>query len=101
MTGIAINTLAFHGYPLDTALEEIAQLPVRWSRSHLEYDPPQEEPSADQRSKAAAAVGGLRLKVTSVGSHAGQADSVEVFRRRIDSAGHRRRGDSHERDRSP
>ena len=26
LTALAINTLAFHGYPLDTALEEIAQL---------------------------------------------------------------------------
>ena len=40
MTAIAINTLAFYGYPLDTALEEIARLasdvePVYISK----YDP--------------------------------------------------------------
>ncbi len=91
MTGIAINTLAFHGYPLDTALEEIAQLtrdvePVYISK----YDSTLREEYFNETNaqKLRQRLAELRLKVTSMGSHMdlGQADSVEVFRRRMEFA---------------
>lgn len=91
MTETAINTLAFHGYPLDAALEEIARFcryvePVYISKydSTLreEYFNETNAQSLRQRLE------GLRLKVTAMGSHLdlGQADTVEVFRRRMEFA---------------
>ena len=91
MTAIAINTLAFHGYPLDTALEEIAQLtsdvePVYISK----YDPTLREGYFNETNarRLRQRLEGLRLKATSMASHMdlGQADSVEVFRRRMEFA---------------
>jgi sugar phosphate isomerase/epimerase len=91
MTEIAVNTLAFHGYPLDTALEEIARLtsdvePVYISK----YDPTLREEYFHETNarKLRRRLDGLRLKVSSVGSHMdlGQAEAVEVFRRRMEFA---------------
>jgi len=91
MTAVAINTLAFHGYPLDTALEEIAQLahdvePVYISK----YDPTLREEYFTENNAHALLqrLEGLRLKVTSMASHMdlGQPESVDVFRRRMEFA---------------
>ncbi len=91
MTEIAINTLAFHGYSLDTALEEIARFvrdvePVYISK----YDPTLREEyfSETNAQRLRQRLEELRLNVTSIGSHLdlGQADSVEVFRRRMEFA---------------
>jgi sugar phosphate isomerase/epimerase len=91
MTEIAINTLAFHGYPLDTALEEIARLgryvePVYISK----YDPTLREEYFNEANaqRLRQRLEGLRLKAPSMGSHMdlGRTDSVEVFRRRMEFA---------------
>ncbi len=91
MTEIAINTLAFHGYPLNTALEQIAQLagdvePVYISK----YDPTLREEYFNETNaeRLRQRLEGLRLKVTSMASHLdlGQADAAEVFQRRMEFA---------------
>ena len=91
MTEMAINTLAFHGYSLDTALEEIAQFardvePVYISK----YDPTLREEYFNETNAEVLRqrLEGLRLKVTSMGSHLdlGQTEAVEIFRRRMEFA---------------
>ncbi len=91
MIEIAINTLAFHGYPLDTALEEIAQLtdyvePVFISK----YDPAlcEEYFNKNNAQMLSRRLKELGLKIVSMGSHMdmGQPDSVDIFKRRMDFA---------------
>ncbi|MCU0918151.1 MAG: sugar phosphate isomerase/epimerase [Planctomycetes bacterium] len=91
MTRIAINTLAFYGHSLDTALAEIAQLadavePVFISK----YDPTLSEAyfTADNAAMLRRRLEGLGLRVVSMGSHMdlGRPDSVDVFRRRMEFA---------------
>jgi sugar phosphate isomerase/epimerase len=91
MTGLAINTLAFHGHPLDTALEEIAQLtsdvePVYISK----YDSTLTEDYFNERNARMLRrrLEGLRLKVSSMASHTdlGQPDAADIFTRRMDFA---------------
>jgi len=91
MTAIAINTLAFHGYPLDTALEEIARLvrdvePVYISK----YDPTLGEDYFSERNAGMLRrrLEGLRLKATSVASHMdlGQPAAVDLFTKRMEFA---------------
>ncbi len=89
MTEIAINTLAFHGYPLDTALEEIAPLAREVEPVYIsKYDPSLREEYFNETNaqRLRQRLERLRLKVTSVASHMdlGQPDSVEVFRRRME-----------------
>ena len=91
MTEIAINTLAFHGYPLDTALEEIARLGTYVEPVYIsKYDPALREEHFNEANaqRLRGRLETLCLKVSSVGSHLdlGQADSVEVFRRRMEFA---------------
>jgi len=91
MMAIAINTLAFHGYPLDTALEEIARLtddvePVYISK----YDPTLREEyfSEHNAQMLRRRLEQLGLKVTSMASHMdlGQPEAVDIFKRRMDFA---------------
>jgi sugar phosphate isomerase/epimerase len=91
MTEIAINTLAFHGYPLDTALEEIAHLSAYVEPVYIsKYDPTLREEYFNEANaqKLRQRLEGLRLKAPSMGSHMdlGRTDSVEVFRRRMEFA---------------
>ena len=91
MTAIAINTLAFHGYPLDTALEEIAQLTSEVEPVYIsKYDPTLDEDYFNERNARMLRqrLEGLRLKVTSMASHMdlGQPGSVNIFKRRMDFA---------------
>jgi sugar phosphate isomerase/epimerase len=91
MTAIAINTLAFHGYPLDTALEEIAQLTREVEPVYIsKYDPTLDEDYFNERNARMLRqrLEGLRLKVTSMASHMdlGQPGSVDIFKRRMDFA---------------
>jgi sugar phosphate isomerase/epimerase len=91
MTAIAINTLVFYGYPLDTALEEIVQLtrdvePVYISK----YDPALDEDYFNEHNARTLRrqLEGLRLTATSMASHMdlGLPDSVDIFTRRMDFA---------------
>ena len=91
MTEIALNTLAFHGYPLDTALEEIARLSAYVEPVYIsKYDPTLREEYFNETNaqRLRQRLEGLGLKATSMGSHLdlGQADSVEIFRRRMEFA---------------
>ncbi len=91
MTEIAINTLAFHGYPLDTALEEIAQLTTDVEPVYIsKYDPDLREDYFNESNarRLRQRLGELGLKVTSMGSHLdlGQPDSVAIFQRRMEFA---------------
>ncbi|MCX7012638.1 MAG: TIM barrel protein [Candidatus Sumerlaeota bacterium] len=88
---IAINTLAYHGYPLETALEEIARLaghvePVFISK----YDPSLTEDYFDNAHARALRkrMGDLQVKITSMASHMdlGQANAADVFQRRMEFA---------------
>jgi sugar phosphate isomerase/epimerase len=90
-TIIAINTLAFHGYSLDRALEEIARLadyvePVFIAK----YDPSLREEyfNEDNARILSKRLKEIGLKVRSVGSHMdlGQTNSVVVFKKRMDFA---------------
>jgi len=92
MTEIAINTLAFHGYSLDTALEEIAQLtdyvePVYISK----YDPTlcEEYFNENNAGMLLKQLERFHLKVVTMGSHMdlGQRGSVDRFKRRMEFAG--------------
>jgi len=91
MTDIAINTLAFHGCPLDTALEEIARLtdyvePVFISK----YDPTLREEYFNKPNARALAdrFEQLGLKIISMGSHMdlGQAGAADIFKKRMEFA---------------
>jgi len=91
MTGIAINTLAFHCCPLDTALEEIARLtnyvePVFIAR----YDPMlREEYFTETNAKLLAnRFEQLGLKTISMGSHMdlGRANAADIFKKRMEFA---------------
>jgi sugar phosphate isomerase/epimerase len=91
MTEIAINTLAFHGYPLDTALEEIARLGTCVEPVFIaKYDPTLREEyfSESNAQTLRTRLEGLRLKATSMGSHMdlGQPDAVDIFLRRMEFA---------------
>jgi sugar phosphate isomerase/epimerase len=91
MTEIAINTLAFHGYPLDTALVEIARLGAYVEPVYIsKYDPAlcEEYFTANNAEVLRKRLEALRLKVTSMASHMdlGQVDAVDIFRRRMDFA---------------
>jgi len=91
MTGIAINTLAFHCCPLDMALEEIARL-----TDHVEpvfitkYDPTlREEYFTETNARGLAnRLEQLRLKTISMGSHMdlGQANAADIFKKRMEFA---------------
>jgi len=88
---IAINTLAFHGYSLDTALEEIAQLTEYAEPVYIaKYDPTLREEyfNKDNARLLSRRLEGLRLKIISMGSHMdlGEADAVAVFKRRMEFA---------------
>jgi sugar phosphate isomerase/epimerase len=91
MTAIAINTLAFYGYSLDTALEEIAQLTREVEPVYIaKYDPSLREEYFNEANaqRLCQRLESLRLKVTAMASHMdlGQSDSAEVFRRRMEFA---------------
>jgi len=91
MTDIAINTLAFHGYPLDTALEEIARLTREVEPVYIaKYDPTLSEEyfSEHNARMLRRRLEGLRLQVASMGSHMdlGQPESADVFQRRMEFA---------------
>jgi len=88
---VAINTLAFHGYPLDTALGEIARLadyvePVFITK----YDPTLREEyfNEDNAWAFSRRLEQLKLKIVSMGSHMdlGQSDAAAIFRNRMEFA---------------
>ncbi|OHB78557.1 MAG: hypothetical protein A2Z25_22365 [Planctomycetes bacterium RBG_16_55_9] len=88
---IAINTLAFHGYSLDTALEEIARLTEYVEPVFIaKYDPSLSEEYFNENNARLLSkrLKELGLEVRSVGSHMdiGQPDSVAVFKKRMDFA---------------
>lgn len=91
MQPIAINTLAYHGYPLETAMEEIARLSGHIEPVYIsKYDPALAEDyftpaNARQLSSRLAALG---LRLTAMASHMdlGLPDAVPVFRRRMEFA---------------
>ena len=88
---IAINTLAFHGYCLDTALEEIARLtPYIEPVFIAKYDPSLCERYFSENNARILfkRLKELRLKVRSVSSHMdlGQPDSAAVFKKRMEFA---------------
>lgn len=83
--------MAFHGYSLDTALEEIAQLtdyvePVFITK----YDPTlcEEYFNKNNAQMLSNRLEELGLKITSMGSHMdlGQPDSLAVFKKRMEFA---------------
>jgi sugar phosphate isomerase/epimerase len=91
MTDIAINTLAFHGYPLETALAEIARLGTSVEPVYIsKYDPSlREEDFTEENARTLRRrLDGLRLKAQVMGSHMdlGHPDAVDIFRRRMEFA---------------
>lgn len=88
---IAINTLAFHGCPLDTALEEIAQLTDCVELVFIaKYDPTLCEDHFNQNNARVLTrrLEQLRLKIISMGSHMdlGQTNAATVFKKRMEFA---------------
>jgi len=88
---IAINTLAYHGYPLDTALEEIVQLtdyvePVFITK----YDPTLREEcfNEDNARTLTMRLKQAGLKIVAMGSHMdlGQSNAVAIFESRMEFA---------------
>lgn len=91
MTDIAINTLAFYGFPLDAALEEIARLGVAVEPVYIsKYDPSlREEYFSEENARMLRRhLDGLRLEAPSMASHLDleQPDAVDVFGRRMEFA---------------
>jgi sugar phosphate isomerase/epimerase len=88
---IAINTLAFHGYPLDTALEEIARLSDYVEPVFIKkYDPTLHEEyfNEDNARQLTKRLEQLGLKIMTMGSHMdlGQAEAEVVFKNRMEFA---------------
>jgi len=87
---LAINTLAFHGYKLEEAFDQIAQLGVDYVEPVFisKYDQALTEAyfTGKNANRLIQLLGTNQLKVRVVASHMdlGHKDSVEVFRKRME-----------------